>query len=393
MKWSGIFAHRQNKGLIESGADLKVVQPVSWYPPAPFTGFHAHWKELSKIPYPKEREYDGVKVYHPRIANMKPSRLFNKKYAEKYIDSITGFFSDQGIKLDPSTDIFYSQWIPVAGMVQQAAHKLGVKSAILTIGDDVLIWPHERPENIASFNKTWEEADFRIGVAAYLAEEANKLAGKKLPYYVVRRGVEHDKFVPARKADKPRIKAELKLPADKLILLSVGSAIVRKGWLELFDALAKLKPLYPNIMLVGIHSGAHDIDLDAEAAKRGVSDIFMNLGEVDPKRINQMYTAADIFCLPSHWEGIANAVVEAMSCGLPVLTSNVCGHPELITSGKNGVLVPPKQPEMVFTELKKLIADENYRDTLGANARNFIVNEWGSFAQNSAKLYKILTSK
>ena len=100
----------------------------------------------------------------------------------------------------------------------------------------------------------------------------------------------------------------------------------------------------------------------------------------------------DVFCLPSHWEGMANANIEAMSTGLPVITTNVCGHPELIEDGVNGILVPPKQPKILEEKLRALLADAVLREQLGKTARDFIVNKWGNFADNSKNLYKILQS-
>ena len=72
---------------------------------------------------------------------MKPGRLFRKSYRERYIEAITGFFEKNKIRLNPKEDIFYSQWLPDAGLVQEAAHKLGIKSGVLGIGDDVLCFP------------------------------------------------------------------------------------------------------------------------------------------------------------------------------------------------------------------------------------------------------------
>ncbi len=392
LKWSGIFAHRQFKGLIENGADLKVIQPILWTPPAPFNKLNKSWEDNSKVIYPMEREYDGIHVYHPRIGNMRPGFIFRKKYEQRYIESITNFFERNNIQLNPKEDIFYSQWMPTARLVQTAAQKLGIKSGILLIGDDVLVWPHDNARTMSIFIESWESADIRFAVAGYLAEEANKLVGKNLSYSVVRRGVEYQNFEPVSAEKKTALRSSFNLPplGTKNVILSVGSALVRKGWLDLFDALKDLREFRDDFILLSINSGSSDIDLDAEARKRGLSEHFKNLKEIPPADIAKYYVCADIFCLPSHWEGIANAVVEALSCGIPVLTTNVCGHPELIQDGYNGLLVPPKQPKLIFEKLKWLLENPEKRNELAQNAREFIVNKWGSFKDNSAKLYKIL---
>lgn len=390
MQWGGIFAHRQMKGLIENGAEVKVVQPVYWYPFYPLSSLHKDWSMGRTLKYPKHRKYDGIDVYHPRIQNLKPGRIFRKPYRERYVEAILTFFKQHKIMLNPRNDIFYSQWIPDAGMVQMAAKKLGVKSAVLVIGDDVSIWPHENADRMNFFKTTWQNADCRLAVARYLGVEANKLAGKDLAFHTVYRGVNYDNFRPFAPAERKQLKASFRFPQDKTVILTIGSAIERKGWLDLMDALKEIKQRHSNFVLAGAHGGHQELDLEEEAKKRGLSADFINLGEVPPEEINRLYNAADIFCLPSHWEGIANSVVEAMSSGLPVITTAVCGHPELVNDGVNGMMVPAKQPAILASRLFQLLNDEALRMKLGSNARNFIVEKWGSFSDNSAKLYQVL---
>ena len=85
--------------------------------------------------------------------------------------------------------------------------------------------------------------------------------------------------------------------------------------------------------------------------------------------------------------------MEAMASGLPVITTDMCGHPEIISNGVTGILVPPKQPDILSKELLALINDKEKRKFLGDNARNFIVNKWGNFYENAVKLYKKMEEK
>jgi len=393
MHHGGIFAHRQYKGLIANGAELKVILPVLWSPPSPFFNLTASWKEDAKYQFPLEREYDGIKVYHPRISNMKPGRIFRKAYSERYIDAILGFFKNNKIKLDPEQDIFYAQWLPDAGLVQVAAHKLGVKSAVMGIGDDVLILPHKDKKNFDFIDKTLSEADIRLAVAQYLADAANKLFHKNLSFHIIRRGVNYEFFKPVNNNTRQQLKAKLNLPADQLIILSVGSPIVAKGWIELLDALKEIKKQNDQFVLLAICAGYSNLDIRQEASKRGLQENYIQVNDVAPDKMNEYYNTADIFCLPSHTEGIANAVAEAMACGLPVLTTSVGGHPELITNYENGILVEPKNASLLFEKLQELISRQDIRIKLGANARNHIVTNWGSFSENSRKLYEILKAR
>jgi glycosyltransferase involved in cell wall biosynthesis len=390
MTYSGIFAHRQYKGLIESGADLKVIVPVAWKPVFPFSLLHPEWKEAQRLSFPEKRVYDGVTVYHPRYANTKPSRLTKKTYEERYVESIVGFFKKNNITLDRKTDIFYSQWLPSSVFVQKAAHQLGVKSAILGIGDDIIVWPRSRDDHFRSFKQLLANADLRIVNADYLGREMNEVAGQKLPYKVVFFGVDYTKFKPVTEESKEQVKREYKLPAGKVIILIIGSALRRKGWLDLFDALSEVKLQNDNFLLVGGHAGQGDFDMMTEVEKRGLTGNFFNLGEVKPEHLSKTYNAADIFCLPSHWEGLATVISEAMASGLPVITTDMCGHPEIIENGVTGILVPPKQPHVLAEALLELISHKTKRDRLGENARNFIINKMGNANDNAALLYKLL---
>ena len=391
-KWNGTFAHFQYKGLIENGADLKVIQPVLWHPPFPFSELFPDWKNSRALAYPSERVYDGVTVYHPRIPNMRPNRLMKGTGVDRYVETVARFFRDRKIQLDPKRDIFYSQWLPESALVQRAAHKLGVKSAILAIGDDVIVWPKDSEGNFKEFRKLMLEADIRMANADYLMREANKLIGTDLPYKVVYFGVDHNQFKPGTRENNLALRKKYNIPTGKVVILIVGTALVRKGWLDLFDALMEVKKTNNDFVLAGVHAGNADFIVADEVEKRGLTANFVNVGEIKPAQLNELYNASDIFCLPSHWEGLATVVIESMSSGLPVITTNVCGHPEAVKSGVNGILIPPKEPMVLAAELLSLISDEPKRKYLGENARKFIVNEWGSFADNAAKLKKILDS-
>jgi len=393
LKWTGIFAHRQYKALIENGAELVVILPVLWHPPFPLAKLNNNWTSLAQNPYPYKRLYDGITVYHPTISNLKPGRIFSKPYAVRYADAIVNFFKQEGIKLSKETDVFYAQWVPDAALVQQAATRLGIKAATLLIGDDALIWPHENESNKKAFCDAMKLADIRLAVAGYLATEANKLTGHNYPFTIIRRGVNHNIFKPVDAAQIPALRKKFGITENSTVILSIGTAIVRKGWLDVMDALQLIKKTNGNFLLVAAHGGRPDFDLKVEAQKRGLENNLLDLGEVDPKEINGLYNCADIFCLASHSEGIANSVVEAMSTGLPVLTTNVCGHPELIENGVTGILINAQQPQEIKEALLSLLNNATLRNELGTNARNFIVNTWGDFAHNAKKLYQTLTHK
>lgn len=385
---TGIFAHRQYKGLIQNGAELTVIVPVPWSPPAPFASLHPEWKKYQEMGYPYKRIYDGITVYHPRIANMKPSRFVKKTYAERFVDAIVKFFKDHKIKPDPKTDIFYSQWLPGSVLAQLAAHRLGVKSAVLSIGDDVALWPNSSEGNLKQFKQLLEDADLRFACADYLGKQANKLTGKDLPYTVVGWGVDHGFFKPVTAAEKNALRQKYAIPEDKVVILNVGTGGVRKGWLDLMDALVTVKKNNAYFVLIAVHAGIPEFDFPHEAEKRGLKDNYLDLPNQPPEALDKIYNMADIFCLPSHAEGMANVVLEAMSSGVATITTTVGGHPEAIDSGVNGILVSPQQPVELAEKLLYLVNDSNARAKLGTAAREFIIKKWGNNTDKAKVLYE-----
>jgi glycosyltransferase involved in cell wall biosynthesis len=102
--------------------------------------------------------------------------------------------------------------------------------------------------------------------------------------------------------------------------------------------------------------------------------------------------AADLFVLPSSTEGLSNSMLEAMSCGLPVLATTVGGAPDVIEHGKNGFLIPPDDVDSLRRGLQTLLADGTLRFTLGSNARARILADFSldSVADRLAALYERL---
>ncbi len=393
LRSTGAFAQRQYKGLLDNGAEINIVIPILWSPPYPFSELLPDWKNINKYHYPLKRTDNGINIYHPRLANSHFTSRSKKPYKERFCDALIEFFKEHNITLDPKNDIFFSQWLPNSIDVQYAAKQFGVKSAILGIGDDVIVWPFETEGNKAEFKNLYKGADLRIFCADYLGREANKIMEQPLPYHVNYFGVDYNQFKPATAERKKELRIQYKMPLDKIVVLIVASALVRKGWLDLLDAIAEIAKTNRQFVLAGAHAGPSDLVISEEIAKRGLNDFFVDLGEIKPTELADVYNTADIFCLPSHWEGLATVIIESMSCGLPVITSDVCGQPEVVCGADKGILIPSKQPAVLAKELQMLIADEAKRKYLGDNARNFIVNNWGNFKQNAFKLYKIFETE
>jgi glycosyltransferase involved in cell wall biosynthesis len=82
----------------------------------------------------------------------------------------------------------------------------------------------------------------------------------------------------------------------------------------------------------------------------------------------RLYAAMDVFVLPSKWEGLSLALVEAMGAGRPVVATRVGGNPEVVTHGRTGLLVPPSEADTLADALGGLLADADQRTMLGEAA-------------------------
>ena len=158
---------------------------------------------------------------------------------------------------------------------------------------------------------------------------------------VIHNGVDIKKFQPAE--DKRKIKSELGLNPDDLLILSVGRLYARKGLFTLIESMPAVIKRFKNAKFVISGKGQSDEmrKLIAHAEKLGVKDNIIFTGYYPDKKLPKLYQAADVFAFCTFYEHHPFAVLEALSTGLPVVTTWVGGIPETIESGKNGFLVEP----------------------------------------------------
>ena len=130
--------------------------------------------------------------------------------------------------------------------------------------------------------------------------------------------------------------------------------VERKGLSDLIEALAALERGRFELEIIG--SGPDERNLKDLAARLGVSREVIFAGSVSRSEIPGRYRDADIFTLASWEEAFGNVFAEAMASGLPIVGSTVGGIPELVEHGKNGYLVPPREPGALAAAIR-LLAD------------------------------------
>lgn len=162
---------------------------------------------------------------------------------------------------------------------------------------------------------------------------------------VVGNGVDTERFAAI---DRQEARVQLGLPGDARILITVGALVERKGFHRVLEILPALRRRFPSLhyLIVGGPSAEGDwrSRLEAQAAEAGLADCVHFLGPLAPEELSLPLSAAELFVLPTRNEGWANVILEAMACGLPVITTDVGGNAEVVAGPELGCIVPFGEP-------------------------------------------------
>ena len=167
--------------------------------------------------------------------------------------------------------------------------------------------------------------------------------------------------VPIRNC-KPRTNYEVK---STINILHIGRFMEAKNHLELVKACVQLHEKYPQVVLHLLGDGPMRSGVEALISEKN-ADKYIILHGVSPTPLQHL-SEADIFVLPSLYEGMPMTIIEAMGTALPIVASAVGGIPDMITDGVNGLLCTPTS-ESIFQKLSELIEDEELRRNIGQKA-------------------------
>jgi colanic acid/amylovoran biosynthesis glycosyltransferase len=227
-------------------------------------------------------------------------------------------------------------------------------------------------------------ADFIVCISDFARSQLMKLsAHEHWPKLVVSRlGIDPSVF-------SPRPDPQGTGPFE---ILCVGRLTPAKGQHILLDAAAALVAQGRSIRLriVGAGIDGDSLRRHAEALKLGDAIVFE--GAVNQDRIRDLYARAHTFCLPSFAEGIPVVLMEAMAMEIPCVTTHITGIPELITSGVEGLLVPPSNVDALVQALGRLMDDPALRVRMGRAARQRVVADY-DLAVNVERLARIFEER
>ncbi len=257
--------------------------------------------------------------------------------------------------------------MPISGLLARlAARVAGVPRVAYTCHGFLFNQPGPWPRRAASLALEWfggRLTDVFLTVSDEEAADARRLGIASA--HSVRNGRDPARFRPDPAA-RARLRGELGVAPDAVVIVAVSRLVRHKGYPELLAALRDVPDA--ELWVVGERLASdRGLDLgpllDAAVATGRVRRLGYRAD------VPAILAAADIFALPSHFEGLPMSVIEAMLTGLPVVATAIRGPREQVVDGQTGLLVPPFQVAPLAAALNRLAADAGLRAAMGEAGR------------------------
>ncbi|MGZ4959761.1 MAG: glycosyltransferase family 4 protein, partial [Methylomonas sp.] len=212
-----------------------------------------------------------------------------------------------------------------------------------------------------------------------------KIAEHKI--HVIYNGIDTAAFRPALSAQKQSLRNERSISEAVTVFLFVGSGYERKGLQQTINAFASLpEDCYLAVVGYDKHEGRYR----NQAEKLKLQNRVLFFGS--QKDVKPFYAMADAFVLPTLYDPFPNAVLEAMACGLPVITSLQCGAAEILTEGESGYVCDANDVDKL-RDAMHLLRNKPHAEILGRNARTIAEQfDWSKIGNSLANLYQSLVN-
>ncbi len=249
----------------------------------------------------------------------------------------------------------------------------------------------------SSEKKLMKRADVLIAVSQYTKKELTEfysMSEEKI--HVIYNGVDVEKFKPPKRS-KADLRRELELSPTRKMILFVGRLYSRKGLPTLIQAAHTVVKDFPDAQFVISGGGfkQNEEKLRKLARQQGIEDNVAFIGYFPDDKLPSLYAAADIFVLPALYENFPFAILEAMSTGLPVISTRVGGIPELIIDKQTGLLTDAGNHEQLTEAIAKLLQDSSFAEKLGRGARQLVEEKfaWPLVTKQLVDVYGRITEK
>jgi glycosyltransferase involved in cell wall biosynthesis len=383
-----IYVHDINRHLVRQGHKVCVVTPGRPGAPAreTFDGV-----EVVRFPFELPEDLTYGRVAQSKVTEAaKLNRLF---IMARYLLAQYRHSVKEGRRFRPH--IVHGHWaIPTGPALIAAARTLKVPSVITLHGGDVYV-------NVAEgydFPTRWyvrpvlawtlRRASALTAISEDCREHALNAGAYESSISVVMNGADLRRFSPA-----PPDAGEDRSFGPRMIF-ACRQLFPRKGIRFLIEAVAKLRPKYPDISLIIAGDGFERPVLEKLAQDRGLADRTQFLGWVANKNLPQYFRSCAVSVIPSLEEGFGIPAAEAMGCDAPVVASDAGGLPEVVEDGVTGFVVPKGDTDALTDAIDRLLADAELRSKMGkaGRARALARFDWDRTVEQFSRVYERVIS-
>lgn len=201
------------------------------------------------------------------------------------------------------------------------------------------------------------------------------ISGEKIR--VVHNAIPLDRF-DASRIDRGSVRREMGIAEDDMVIGTVGKLHSGKGVYALLNAAGRIYHDFQSLKLLFVGDGPEKEGMIRQAGALGIRDRVVMAGL--RQDVERMYSAMDIFALPSDNEGMPTVLIEAMAMNIPVIATPVGGVTEIIDNEENGLLVPPGDEKLLADSIMRFLADREFASRLAAKGRQTVESEFSDRA-------------
>lgn len=306
------------------------------------------------------------------------------------IQHIEGFFKAYRIVKNENIDIIHLHYFrntSILGYLSKKIFKLPMIAEL--VGDDIYdpVDPvHENQWKYYSIVLT--ECSIVTAVSSFVNKRIEEKTGKKdirvIPY-----GVNTDKFNRLEGFDASHLKRKYNINENDKIVISVQRLDPRKKVEILILAAKKVIDKIPNTKFLIIGDGPERDKLEELTKELHLKQNVIFTGRISNEDLQKYYSIADIFSIHTLHEGFGIVYIEAMSMGLPIVTTYAHGNEDIIENGKNGFMVEPNDPDKLAEKIIFLLTNDEIRKDIGRYNRKEAVEkyDWDNIVKRWKELY------
>jgi teichuronic acid biosynthesis glycosyltransferase TuaC len=334
---NGVFVFNLVQQFAKLGHEVTVIAPFQLVP--------------RKIKF-KKQEYgtELTKVYRPLFTSLSTKQIgsFNTyDIARKIqVSAIKRIVKSNKIEFD----VVYCHFIKNALLAVEALEKFN-KPFVTAVGENRNIELVQKWYNKKTYQKYFDKINAFVAVSEVIKEKLLSLKVDDQKVIVEPNGVDFELFY--KRNNKAELREKYNLPKDKFLIVFIGHFINNKGPLRLAKATEGMQDT--GLIFIG------------EGKQNPESPLIVFKQKVPRSQVPELLCAADLFVLPTQHEGSSNAIIEAMACGLPIVSSAI---PEIRIQcdPSFSILIDPDDVDQIKNAIHKIYIDKNLQQSMCENA-------------------------